>query len=93
MSHVDFQLLMRFFRINKLKAEFTKIHTFLLYINACEKGTGEHLRNTTQELTIQKLEQDRAISQQFTGNAEIGEMKRELLRVCIFVFTGNIIQI
>ena len=68
-------------RINKLKAEFTKIHSFLLYINACEKGTGEHLRHTTQELTIQRLEQDRAVSQQFTGNAEIGEMKRELLKV------------
>lgn len=67
-------------KISKLKTEFTKIHSFLLYINACEKGTGEHLRNTTQELTVQRLEQDRAISQQFSGNAEIGELKRELLK-------------
>jgi hypothetical protein len=45
---------------------------------------GEHLRNTLQELTAQKLEQDRAISQQFTGNAEIGDLKRELLKVFSF---------
>ena len=81
------------FRINKLKAEFTKIHSFLLYVNACEKNSGEHLRNTTQELTIQKLEQDRAISQQFTGNAEIGELKRELMRVGrLWIFFNRTIQ-
>lgn len=70
------------YRISKLKAEFTKIHTFLLSINACEKGVGEHLRNTLQELTYQRMEQDRAISLQFSGNAEIGEQKRELIKVC-----------
>jgi predicted nucleic acid-binding Zn-ribbon protein len=40
----------------------------------------EHLRMTLQEITLAKLEQDRAISQQFSGNAEIGELKRELLK-------------
>ncbi|KAJ3365182.1 hypothetical protein HDU91_002289, partial [Kappamyces sp. JEL0680] len=67
-------------RVTKLKNEFTKIHSFLLSLNLKEKGMGEYLRNTLQEITTQKLEQDRAISQQFSGNAEIGELKRELLK-------------
>jgi hypothetical protein len=50
-------------------------------MNSFEKTLAETLRNTLQEVTIHKLEQDRAISEQFSGNSEIGELKRELLKV------------
>jgi hypothetical protein len=46
-----------------------------------EKSMVQSIRQSLQEITIQKLEQDRAISQQFSGNAEIGELKRELMKV------------
>ena len=36
---------------------------------------------TIQDVTLQRLEKDRQISKQFSGNAEIGELKRELLKV------------
>ena len=33
-----------------------------------------------RDITTHKLEQDRAISQQFSGNSEIAELKRELMK-------------
>nr|KAJ3418146.1 hypothetical protein HK105_000281 [Polyrhizophydium stewartii] len=38
------------------------------------------LKLAVQEVTMQRLEKDRAVSKQFFGNAEIGELKRELLK-------------
>jgi predicted nucleic acid-binding Zn-ribbon protein len=52
----------------------------LLAINAFEKSISETLRNTLQDVIQQKMNQDRIVSEKFSGNAEIGELKRELLK-------------
>ncbi|KAJ3255643.1 hypothetical protein HK103_006168 [Boothiomyces macroporosus] len=67
-------------RINKYKKAFIDLHGFLLSLTAFEKEMSETFRNTLQDMTMQRLEKDRAISLQFTGNAEIGDLKRELLK-------------
>ncbi|KAI8898134.1 hypothetical protein BC833DRAFT_565207 [Globomyces pollinis-pini] len=66
--------------MQRFKEKFNELHDFLLTLNGFEKGMVEHLRSTLQDMTIQRLDKDRAISQQFSGNAEIGELKRELLK-------------
>jgi chromosome segregation ATPase len=67
-------------QITRYRTEFIKLHGFLLNLHNHQKGMVEHLRLTLQEITLAKLDQDRAISQQFSGNAEIGELKRELVK-------------
>eukprot|EP00842_Homolaphlyctis_polyrhiza_P000705 jgi/Hompol1/1635/HPOL_002745-RA len=67
-------------QIDKLKQKFVALHQFLLRFNNYEKGMVRKLKSAIQDVTMQRLERDRAVSKQFFGNSEIGELKRELLK-------------
>lgn len=68
-------------RIAALKHDFNELHSFLVSLHSFEKSMAAHLRQSLQDMTLSRLEKDRAISKQFSGNAEIGELTRELLKV------------
>lgn len=55
---------------------------FLVDISAYQKEMTTKLKNTMQEVNLLRLENDRKISKQYSGNVQIGDTKRELLKVC-----------
>ena len=57
------------------------MHKSLLKFNEYDKYLAKTLKQTIQDITMQRLEKDRMISKQFSGNAEIGDLKRELMIV------------
>ncbi|XJO72474.1 hypothetical protein BDV3_003585 [Batrachochytrium dendrobatidis] len=67
-------------QIEHFKQSFLRMHGFLIRFNEYEKNIAKKLKASVKEVTMQKLERDRAVSKQFSGNAEIGELKRELLK-------------
>ncbi len=66
--------------VAKYKDKFTQLHEFLLKCSNYEKVMGKKLKALAKEVTMQRMEKDRAVSKQFSGNAEIGEIRRELLK-------------
>lgn len=58
-----------------------KVYDFLVGINGFQKDMTRKLKHTMQEVSLQRLENDRKISKHFSGNVQISEIKRELLKV------------
>lgn len=51
-----------------------------------EKSLGKKVKQLTMDLHQQRLDMDKKGLQQFSDNAEIGELKRELLKVGLDFF-------
>lgn len=60
------------------------LHSFLLSCAEYEKQLIKRVKDVAQDVQKQRLEIDRTASKQFTENTEIGELKRELLKVHLY---------
>jgi hypothetical protein len=64
-----------------LRDRIRSLYSSLLYSAEYEKSLGKRVKQLQQDVAIQRMERDKTVSKQFAQNAEMGELKRELLRV------------
>ena len=69
-----------FFRLETLQEGIRSLYTSILSAGEYEKGLAKKVKQLFQDVTSQRMERDRTVSKQFAQNAEIGELKRELLK-------------
>ncbi|KAJ3233161.1 hypothetical protein HDU81_002463 [Chytriomyces hyalinus] len=67
--------------IEDLKAHVRSLHTHLLSFGDYDKTLSKTTKHLAQEVINQRMEIDRNESKQFANNAEIGNLKRELLKL------------
>ena len=68
-------------RLDFLRDCIKSLHASLLAAAEYEKLLGKKVKQIFQDVSNQRMESDKAMSKQFSQNAEIGELKRELLKV------------
>ncbi|KAJ3328888.1 hypothetical protein HDU76_009092 [Blyttiomyces sp. JEL0837] len=67
-------------KIKDLKEKIQSLHKYLIHFNEYEKSLQKRTKQLAQEVSNQRMDMDRNESKQFADNAEIGELKRELMR-------------
>ncbi|KAJ3348828.1 hypothetical protein HDU83_001030 [Entophlyctis luteolus] len=67
--------------IADLKANVRSLHSYLLSFRDYDKALSKSTRALAQDVTNQRMETDRSESKQFANNAEIGNLKRELVKL------------
>ncbi len=66
-----------------LRDHIKSLYSSLLATAEYEKLLGKKVKQIFQDVSNQNMENDKATSKQFSQNAEIGELKRELVKVFI----------
>ena len=69
------------FRLELLQERIRSLYNSLLSVAEYEKSLAKRVKQLFQDVSSQRMERDRTVSKQFAQNAEIGELKRELLKV------------
>ncbi|KAJ3130897.1 hypothetical protein HK100_007240 [Physocladia obscura] len=64
-----------------LKEKVRSLHSYLLAFGDYDKTLSKKTRNLAQEVSNQRMEIDRGDSKQFQNNAEIGNLRRELVKL------------
>ncbi|KAJ3073973.1 hypothetical protein HDU98_000197 [Podochytrium sp. JEL0797] len=67
--------------ILNLKEKVRSLHTHLLSFGDYDKNLAKSTKQLAQEVTNQRMEIDRNESKQYTNNAEMGNLKRELVKL------------
>ena len=60
---------------------YRKLHSLLLKSDEIEKATSKRAKKLAVEVGNQRMEYDKDASKQFTNNTEIGELRREMLKI------------
>jgi hypothetical protein len=58
-------------------------------INGFQKEMTRKLQSIMQEVNLQRLGNDRKVTKIFSGNVQIGECKRELMKVNYLIILGS----
>jgi hypothetical protein len=64
-----------------LRDRIKNLYSSLLATADYEKSLGKKVKQISQDVSHQNMENDKASSKQFSQNAEIGELRRELVKV------------
>ncbi|KAI8612195.1 hypothetical protein BC830DRAFT_1067947 [Chytriomyces sp. MP71] len=67
--------------IEDLKGKVRSLHAYLLEFGDYDKNLSKNTKHLAQDVMNQRMEIDRSESKQFANNAEIGNLKRELLKL------------
>ena len=67
-------------RLELLQDRIKSLYNSLLSTAEYEKSLGKRTKQLFQDVATQRMERDKTVSKQFAQNAEIGELKRELLK-------------
>jgi hypothetical protein len=68
-------------QIEALGTTIKALYANILSTAEFEKNMGKRVKQLFQDVANQRMERDKTVSKQFAQNAEIGELKRELLKV------------
>lgn len=67
-------------RVEFLRDRLKSLYSSLLTAAEYEKSWGKKVKQIFQDVSNQNMENDKASSKQFSQNAEIGELRRELVK-------------